>query len=61
MKRAEKFSEIVDDLNQAKDRIYSVVEELESEGFSRDAEQLMKMVYRIEAFQNKHNTSSLYR
>ena len=52
-KRA-KFRDIVDDLNEAKDRIYQVVGELESAGMIRDAKQLMNMLYNIEAFQNKY-------
>ena len=43
------------DFNRAKDSLYDVVRKLEFEGLMRDADQLMNMIYRIEAFQNKYN------
>lgn len=52
--KIDKFNSIVSDLNEAKDRIYKVVNDLEEAGLNRDAEQLIKMLYHIEAFQNKY-------
>ena len=43
------------DINVAKDRMYSAVQVLEESGMEKDAGQLMKMIYRLEAFQTKYN------
>lgn len=55
-KKAEIFNEwkINENLNVVKDRIYDASEYLHEEGLHSDAEQLMKIVFRIEAFQNKY-------
>lgn len=42
------------DLNAAKDRMYSAVCTLESYGLIKDADQLMRMIFRLESFQNKY-------
>lgn len=42
------------DLNEAKDRMYQGVQTLEDNGMIRDAETLMRMIYKLEAFQNKY-------
>ena len=57
--KAEKKAEIMkrasDDITPAKDRLYRAVQTLEESGMSKDAEQLMKMIYRIESFQTKYD------
>ena len=42
------------DINAAKDRMDRAASILAEAGMDKDAEQLMKMVYRLEAFQNKY-------
>ena len=42
-------------LNGAKDKIYEAVQKLQENGMNIEAEQLMKIIYRIEAIQNKYN------
>lgn len=53
MKKADAFNKVSDDINKAKDNMAKAAERLAEYGFDRDAEQLMRMVYRLEAFQNK--------
>lgn len=48
------------DLNEAKDRMDKAVYTLESHGMWRDAEQLRKMILRVEQFQNKYDRDSIY-
>lgn len=45
----------IDKLNQAKDLMASASDYLTEKGLYKDAEQLMKMVFKLEAFQNKYN------
>lgn len=57
MKREEKaqvMKETAEDLNRAKDEMYEATLKLEAAGMVRDAERLMRMIYRLEAFQNKY-------
>ena len=58
MKKTRKF-EIMDkttyDLNEAKERIARSSRLLEAYELTKDAEDLMKIVYKIEAIQNKYN------
>lgn len=42
------------DINRAKDLLNSAVYELERGGLVKDAEQLYKMILRVESFQNKY-------
>ena len=55
-KKREIFNEwqINENLNVVKDRIYNASEFLHEQGLHSDAEQLMKIIFRIEAFQNKY-------
>ena len=39
----------------AKDRMCLAAEYLQENGLEKDAEQLMKMIYKLEAFENKYN------
>lgn len=41
-------------LNRAKDEIYEASEILRERGMNTDAEMLMKVIYKLEAFQNKY-------
>lgn len=41
-------------LNRAKDEIYEASEILRERGMNTDAEMLMKMIYKLETFQNKY-------
>ena len=47
-------------LNQAKDRMYNAVYMLEAHGMWRDAEQLRRMILKVEQFQNKYDRFSIY-
>jgi hypothetical protein len=42
------------DLNKAKDDMYKAVQTLENAGLQNDADQLMKMIWKLEVFQNKY-------
>ena len=55
-KKREIFNEwqINSNLNEVKDRINDASEFLHEQGLHSDAEQLMKIIFRIEAFQNKY-------
>lgn len=53
MTKAQAFNKVSDDINKAKDNMAKAAADLAEYGFDRDAEQLMRMVYRLEAFQNK--------
>jgi len=48
------FREASYDFNEAKDRLNSVVQRLEENGFMRDADTLFRIILRIEAFQTKY-------
>ena len=48
------------DLNQAKDRMDSAVYTLEAHGMWRDAEQLRRIILKVEQFQNKYDRFSVY-
>ena len=54
MTKSEKMKRADYDINVAKDRMYSAVQKLEEQGLTKDAEQLMRMIYKLEAFQNKY-------
>ena len=43
------------DINIAKDRMDQAAEKLSEKGLLKDAETLMRMVYRLEMFQTKYN------
>ena len=43
-----------DELNKAKYAMARVAEALENAGMTKDAETLMKMVYKLEAFEHKY-------
>ena len=53
-KKIEVFHEASYDFNEAKDRLNSVVQRLEENGFMRDADTLFRIILRIEAFQTKY-------
>ena len=63
MKREEK-ERIMDcasnDIDSAKYKMARAADYLASKGMLKDSEQLMKMVYRLEAFENKYNQYSLH-
>ena len=54
-KKQEVMNTTTGELNGAKDRIYEAVQKLQENGMNIEAEQLMKIIYRIEAIQNKYN------
>lgn len=63
MKREEKeraMDCISNDIDSAKYKMAKAADYLAEKGMLKDAEQLMKMVYRLEAFENKYNKYSLY-
>lgn len=43
------------ELNRAKSLMQEAVETLNEAGMTKDADQLLKMIYKLEAFQNKYN------
>lgn len=57
--KKEKKQEIINsttcELNGAKDRIYEAVQKLQENGMIVESNQLMKVIFRIEAIQNKYN------
>ena len=58
MKKEEKreiINTTICELNGAKDRIYEAVQKLQDKGMVQDAEILMKIIYKIEALQNKYD------
>lgn len=58
--KAEALNQVGYDLNIAKDRMYKSVVNLTSAGMAKEADQLMKMIFKLEAFQNKYNSYSIY-
>lgn len=46
---------VSDEINAAKNRMARAADELLEKGLLKDAETLMRMVYRLEEFQNKYN------
>lgn len=52
--RAKVFDSLTSTFNRAKDNMARAAEELESKGLMADAQTLMRMVYKLEAFQNKY-------
>ena len=57
MKREEKrriMDCVANDIDKAKYNMARAAEALESKGLAADAQQLMKMVYRLETFENKY-------
>ena len=54
-KKQEVMTSTTCELNGAKDRIYEAVQKLHENGMNTESEQLMKIIYRIEAIQNKYN------
>ena len=52
--KARVMNEVTYDINEAKRRMYMAVEHLEGKGLSKDAEQLYRMILRLEMFQNKY-------
>ena len=53
MKDYEKLQKLLNEANEAKDRLARVAEKLEEEGFSRKAQSCMTLVYKIEEWQNR--------
>ena len=47
-----KAERALSDANQAKDRLYDIVCELEELGYKRKAKACMNLIYKIEAWQN---------
>ena len=63
MRKSEKneiMSKTDSKLNKAKDLMAEAADILEENGLVGDAERLMKMVYRLEAFQNMYNEWSIH-
>ena len=54
-KKQEVMNSTICELNGAKDRIYEAVQKLQENGMNIEAEQLMKIIFRIEAIQNKYS------
>lgn len=54
IEKANAMNRTTSDLNKAKDDMYRAVQKLENEGLQNDADQLMKMIWKLEAFQNKY-------
>ena len=54
-KKREVMNSTTCELNGAKDRIYEAVQKLQENGINVEAEQLLKLIYRIEGIQNKYN------
>lgn len=52
-KRQEELKKITMEANEAKDRLYKIVYELQEEGFDGKAKSLMTIIYRIEEWQNR--------
>lgn len=46
------------DLNSSKDKIWRAADDLREKGMNREADALMKIVYKIEYIQNKYNRYS---
>ena len=53
MKDYARLSRIKGDANSAKSRLIEVMSKLEDEGFTKEAEQLGKIIIRLEVWQNK--------
>lgn len=56
MTKKERFNDIINGsrLNSCKEDMNVVANRLEEAGLTDDAEKLMKIVYKLEAFQNKY-------
>ena len=51
--REETFNRLMNDANQAKDRLAEIADKLREAGFNRKANSCMTLVYQIEAWQNR--------
>ena len=60
VEKAEAMDRTTSNINRAKEELYRAVRILEEEGLEKDAEQLYRMIIRIEKFQNKYNQFSIY-
>ena len=54
MKRDEEYERILDEANEAKDRLARIAEELIKIGKYRKSRSCMTLVYKIEEWQNKN-------
>ena len=53
MKNEQEYKRIINEANEAKDRLYQVANELEQLGYIRKAKSCMTLIYKIEEWQNK--------
>ena len=53
MKDEQEYRRIINEANEAKDRLYQVANELEQLGYIRKAKSCMILIYKIEEWQNK--------
>jgi len=53
MKDYDKYERLIEEANEAKDRLARVAEKLEEAGFHRKANSCMTLVYKIEEWQNR--------
>lgn len=52
-KNQDEYKRIISQANEAKDRLYHIVEQLESLGYTRKAHSGMTLIYQIEEWQNR--------
>ncbi len=53
MKNKEEFRRLIEEANEAKDRLARIAEGLEEEGYERKAKSCMNLVWAIERWQNR--------
>lgn len=53
MKNYDELQRLLNEANEAKDRLYRLAVKLEETGYARKAKSCMTLVYKIEEWQNK--------
>lgn len=50
--KEDEYKRVINEANEAKDRLYRIANQLEELGYNRKAKSLMTLIYKIETWQN---------
>ena len=50
--KEDEYRRVINEANEAKDRLYRIANQLEELGYTRKAKSLMTLIYKIETWQN---------
>ena len=50
--KEDEYRRVINEANEAKDRLYRIANQLEELGYNRKAKSLMTLIYKIETWQN---------